>query len=110
MIPVTMPSPQTSPTRGEGAKSLRSSDVLLQLPANRRVIRHVTADHPPEVDAVVPHLDVAELMDDHVVKTGLRSLDQIEVEGDPPGQVGIASPARFHGADRYGRQRDSFYL
>ena len=31
------------------------------------------------------HLDVAEFMDDDIVKADLRHLDQIEIEGDPPG-------------------------
>lgn len=84
------------------------SGVLLQLPAQYQVIRHKPADHPPVVGAVVPHLDVAELVDDDVVETCRRRLDQIEIKCNPAGPVGIAPPARFHGADGDGWQRDSF--
>jgi len=91
-------------------KALRSSDVFLQFSAYRQVIGQITTNHPPEVSTVVPHFDVAKFVDNHVIKTGLRGLDQIEVEGDPSGLVGITSQARFHGADCYGWQRDLFSL
>lgn len=56
------------------------------------------------------YLDMAEFVDDDIVKTGQRRLDQVEVERDSPGSVGIAAPARFHGADGDRWQRDSFCM
>ncbi|OGU20728.1 MAG: hypothetical protein A2X85_11805 [Geobacteraceae bacterium GWF2_54_21] len=86
-----------------------NSCIAFQLFAHCQIIRHVTTDHPPKIRAVVSYLNVAKFVDDHIIKTGLRSFYKIQIEGDSPCSVRIATPTRFHGANGYGRQRDSFF-
>ena len=48
---------------------------------------------------MMAYLDMAELVNNHVVKTGNRRLDQVEIKRNPLGPVGIATPTRCHGTD-----------
>ena len=83
---------------------------MFKSPAQFCVIWHITTDHPPEIRSVVPYLDVTKFVDDDIVKASWRRLDQIKIEGNPTGSVGIAAPSRFHWADGDGWQWDRFSL
>lgn len=56
---------------------MESSDIFLQLLAYRQVIGQITADHSPEIGTVVPHLDVAEFVDDDVGFTVIREVRRV---------------------------------
>jgi hypothetical protein len=55
------------------------------------------------------YLDVAEFVDNDIVKAGKWHPDQVETEGNTFGLVGITSPTCFHRADGDGRQWDLYY-
>ncbi len=58
----------------------------------------------------MPDLDVAEFVDNDIVKAGKSHSDQVETEGNTFGLVGITSPTCFHRADGDGGQWDLFCL
>lgn len=80
------------------------------MPAQFGVIRAMARHQPPETRTVVPHGHMAEFMDNHVIEADQGEFDEIQVEVNAPGTVGIAPPAALHGADHQGWERCPFEL
>ena len=97
-------------TVGISPPFLLGSGVMLKQVAFSKIIWAMAGYHAPEVRSVMPYLDVAEFVNNDIVKAGKWHPDQVEIEGNTFGFVGITSPTRFHSANSDGRQRKLFCL
>ena len=89
---------------------VRNLSEIFKLFAQSQMIRHVTTHHYPKVRTMVSYLNMAEFVDDNIVKAGWWCFDQVEIEGNTFGFVGITTPTCFHGADGDGWQWNPFCL
>ena len=72
---------------------------MLKQGAFNKIIWTIARYHSPEVRSVMSYLDVAEFVDNDIVKAGKWHFDQVEGESNSFGYVRIATPTSFHGSD-----------
>jgi hypothetical protein len=55
---------------------------IFKMFAQSQMIRHVTTHHFPKVRTMVSYLNMAEFVNDNIVRAGWWCFDQVEIEGN----------------------------